>query len=198
MVLPLSLIMKGIMALVALLIIAAVVLQGLIYKIEMDKQGLLETKSSIEGKLAVLEIEKKIPSINLGLESQVREVKKVVHEKARINSLISGQKKDRTIRIYGYFDTLVNLDLPGIWLTSIEIFSRGLGIKIGGVTLKTAHLPKYLQNLQNDETFRALSFELVDMQQLNEPEVGIEFHLSSNHGLEVASDGKNQLSDPGT
>lgn len=186
------------MALVALLIIAAVVLQGLIYKIEMDKQGLLETKSSIEGKLAALEIEKKIPSINLGLESQVREVKKVMQEKARINSLISGQKKDQAIRIYGYFDTLVNLDLPGIWLTSIEIFSRGLGIKIGGVTLKTAHLPKYLQNLQNDETFRALSFELVDMQQLNEPEVGIEFHLSSNHGLEVASDGKNQLSDPGT
>jgi len=197
-VLPLSLIIKTISSSVILLLLSAAVLQGLIYKIEVDKQGLLQNKAAIEGDLAALEIEKKIPPINMGLESQVREVKTVVKEKARINSLISSQKKDQQVKIHGYFEALVNLDLPGIWLTSIEIFSRGLDMKMAGVTLETSSLPKYLQALQKAETFNSLSFELVNMQKLVEQDSGIKFQLSSSHGLEVLDADEAQLSRPGT
>lgn len=57
-----------------------------------------------------------------------------------------------------HYRAFAQSNLPGVWLTEIDLFDSGKSLRLKGKTISAELLPSYLQRLQKEPTLQGLTF----------------------------------------
>lgn len=69
-----------------------------------------------------------------------------------------------------YLAALARQDMESVWLTNIAISSGSQSIQLEGMALNAADIPRYIQKLNQEKSYRGTSFGSVTMQKVELPQ----------------------------
>ncbi|MCI0401403.1 MAG: PilN domain-containing protein [Gammaproteobacteria bacterium] len=118
------------------------------------------------------------------LEDEIQELTQELMARTRIADILSGGALGNTNGFSDYLEALARRHVQGTWLTEVSISNGGQTIGIAGSTLVPDLVPMYLQRLSDEEVFKGLSFNVMQMQRASDTSSQVDFTVRTDAAKE--------------
>ena len=82
-----------------------------------------------------------------------------LHNKEKVLTALTGQEFGNTKGFAEHFTGLSRQHVDGLWLTSLDIHAGGEKLNLQGSTFTPEYVPRYLQNLSDESSFKGVEFK---------------------------------------
>ena len=122
---------------------------------------------------------------NLASDTSVQELRDQVAQKRALLAAVG--VTDRS-PFSDYLAGLGRQHVEGLWLDQVLVKRRGEYIAIKGAMRKASLLPRYLQQLGNEQAFKGLRFQLMKIEEQPETQQQMRFEIAVVSDLEASAD----------
>lgn len=141
-----------------------------IFKNEQAQAGLLASKSIS-------------PALNTLLLSEIKHWQNSVDEATQTLQLLADKQPISLQKFSSYLQALAQQSDPDVWITAIYITGKKRALSIQGSTFKPEKIPRVLQQLQQDATFKGQFFDKLVIQPFSENPEQMDFTISSSEPI---------------
>ena len=165
-----------------------IALYGVAYRQGQSLQGQLTQtiQQRDESRIRLTKIKKAYPEKKRDpqLAKRVKEVKVRLDFLKGISTTLASRSSGNVQGFSEYLAGLSRQDISQLWLEQITILAGGSEIKLKGLTTKSEHVPRYIQQLSNEPVFQGTTFHKlsINRQDTQEQEQGpmlIQFNLET-------------------
>jgi len=111
------------------------------------------------------------PVLNTPLLAEIKQLQDSINEATQIMALLTESQSLVVPKFSSYFQTLADQFDPDVWITAIHVAGKSRNVSLEGSTFKPEKVPKILDKLLQDPTFKDQSFDKFVMQPSpNKPE----------------------------
>jgi len=121
-------------------------------EVKQQKEQLLKQIEAVSNEIASMSDDSEYKKILLNKEQEIK-------NKELVLSVLSGQKFGNTQGFAEQFTGLSRQHIDGLWLTHLDIHAGGEKLNLQGSTFTPESVPRYLQNLSNEPSFKGVEFK---------------------------------------
>ena len=133
-------------------------------------------------KVAVAEEAAKPKPVDKLLEKEVEQLVVRLQRNQRLLRALTEGAMSNTRGFSEYFEALANRHVNGTWITRMQIGNGGLSFAFSGKSMTPELVPRYLQNLGNEEVFNNFSFNILEIERKDADKPVIDFNIATGKG----------------
>lgn len=119
---------------------------------KQDEKKLLKQIETVTSEIAAMSDDSDFKRVLLEKEQEL-------NNKTNVLTVLSGQKFGNTKGFAEQFTGLSRQHVDGLWITALNIHAGGSKLNIQGSTYSPEQVPRYLQNLGNETSFKGVEFK---------------------------------------
>ena len=133
-------------------------------------------------KVAVAEQEARPQPEDKLLKKEVEQlVIRLQHNQRLLRALTEGAMSN-TRGFSEYFEAIANRHVNGTWITNMQIASGGFKFAFAGKSVTPELVPRYLQNLSDEQVFENFSFNILEIERREKESPVVDFNISTGNG----------------
>ena len=123
------------------------------------KKQLLAQQESLNNSIQKISDEIRAISDDSELKRVLLEKEKELNSKTQVINVLAGQEVGNTSGFANHLAGLSRQHVKGLWITNLSILSGGEQLNIQGGSLAPEYVPRYIQRLGNEDSFKGLEFK---------------------------------------
>jgi MSHA biogenesis protein MshI len=121
-------------------------------EMKQQKAQLLKQIETVSNEIAAVSDDSEFKRMLVNKEQELK-------NKELVLTVLSGQKFGNTHGFAEHFTGLSRQHIDGLWLTHLDIHAGGEKLNLQGSTYQPESVPRYLQNLGNEPSFKGVEFK---------------------------------------
>jgi MSHA biogenesis protein MshI len=138
--------------------------------------------NELTGKVATAEEAAKPKPVDKLLEKEVEQLVVRLQRNQRLLRALTEGAMSNTRGFSEYFEALANRHVNGTWITRMQIGNGGLSFAFSGKSMIPELVPRYLQNLGDEEIFNNFSFNILEIERKDTDKPVIDFNIATGKG----------------
>ena len=147
--------------------------------LQEQNQEMANQLQDLQGKITQMEQQVGAITTDKLLENEVRKLTLHLRHNQRLLQALTEGSMSNTKGFSDYFNAIANRHVDGTWLTDIEIGNAGHYLGFAGKSVVPALVPVYIQNLSDEAVFDNFSFNVLEMERLEEEPKLIKFNIAT-------------------